>query len=186
MTNHAFRIAAVAVFILLLAGCKEPEGVAPVSSETKPAENSADAGSAWHKLGAAEVAAATKRSSLCNLEYLGSTVFRTGQALAADTDSITLSGWVGDQASGGVPTGVAIRFASAGSKVDVWEAPVVVGIKRDDVAKWMQQPGIVNSGFRQALVVSDLPSGLYHVYLTYRSGPDIYTCDNGRHVNIGK
>lgn len=186
MANHAFRIAVVTVFILLLAGCKEPEGAAQASSGAEPAEHPAEPGSAWRKLDAAEAAAATKRSSLCNLEYLGNTVFHTGQALAADADSITLSGWIGDQASGGVPADVAIRFASTESKADVWEAPVVVGVKREDVAKWMNQPGIVNSGFKQALVVSDLRPGLYHAYLAYRSGSDIYACDNGRQVKIGK
>lgn len=186
MANHAFRIAIFTVFILLLAGCKEPEGAPPASSDAGSVERPTDPGSAWRKLDGTEVAAATKRSSLCNLEYLGNTVFRTGQPLAADANSITLSGWVGDQASGGVPTDVAIRFASTESRTDVWEAPVVVGVKRDDVAKWMHQPGIVNSGFKQALVVSHLPPGLYHAYLTYRSGRDIYACDNGRHVNIGK
>lgn len=173
--------------LLVLGACKEPESTPPVqrpvaadANDAAPAKTTAVS---LRRLEAAQAAAEMKPSAWCNLEAVGGQAF-AGEDLQVDQGSLKVSGWIADEASRALPQGPALRIESTRDKTAVWEAPIGLGIKRDDVASAMSAPAIADAGFVQELVLHGLSPGRYHLYLVYVARDGVTSCDNGRHIYV--
>lgn len=173
----------LSVVVVGIAGCREPESMpavqAPAAAATAP--NTANGGPVLRVLDATAIATELKPSSLCNLEHLGDQAF-AGNDLAT-RGVAKLAGWIGAEDTRQPPANAAVRFES-NDKTRAWEAPLALGVKREDVVNALSEPGLVNAGFSQEIPLTGLPTGRYHLYLSYSSGSEHYACDNGRHISV--
>ncbi|MBA3928644.1 MAG: hypothetical protein C0521_03540 [Xanthomonas sp.] len=136
------------------------------------------------KLSAEQVLEPLAASNLCNLEFLGDQLF-VGQDLSFNGPEASLAGWVGDEKTRGAPTGPSVRLEVDGDKTQVWEGALTLGLKREDVAEALSEPGVVDTGFRQDFSLAGLEAGRYHLFLTYQSSGTRYACDSGRFAVLG-
>lgn len=184
------RIAMIAAAVML-AGCQQTTP-APVSTpeakvethEVPDAVSEAPVVAGLRKLDAAEVLEPLAPSSFCNLDYLDGQLF-SGQDLGATSDVAKISGWLGDEITRALPVNPMLRFEAANDKTQVWEFPVTLGLKREDVVKSISAPGLLDAGFSQEFPLSELPAGRYHLFLSYVSSGKRHGCDVGRYITTG-
>jgi hypothetical protein len=61
----------------------------------------------------------------------------------------------------------------------------MLNVPRQDVAKVYASQGIGEmTGFEVEFPLKNVPAGTYHLYLSHRSGDELFACDNGRHIEI--
>lgn len=126
--------------------------------------------------------AARRGSTLCNIEYIDDEKF-SGEKASASPE-VVVRGWVGDEVTRTVPSKPTLRFVNTSATSQRWELPLTVDQERADVVKHVNEAGLAKSGFQQKVVLSSMPKGRYHLYITYRSGDIFHTCDNGRHLTV--
>lgn len=181
---------------VMLAGCQQasqapvdptpaPAVAVPAAPTEVPAPTSeAPRVASLRKLEASEVLEPLAPSAFCTLDFLDGQPF-IGQDLRAGSDIAKISGWVGDEVTRGLPADPMLRFEAAEDKTQVWEFPVTLGLKREDVATAMSAPGVLDSGFSQDFPLSSLPAGRYHLFISYVSSAQQYGCDVGRYIITG-
>lgn len=181
--------------VILLSACKQsapsqepavevaaPAEEAPSPVDAQPASAGADT---LRKLSEAEVTEALSPSTFCNVEFLDGQLFSGQDLKAGGGVEATVSGWVGDEVTKGLPTNPMLRFEKADDKTQVWEVPLNLGLKREDVAAALSSPGVVDAGFSRKFQTSELGAGRYHVLLTYQATGKWYGCDSGRYAIFG-
>lgn len=135
----------------------------------------------FQQLTAEQVLEPLTPSNLCNLEFLGDALF-VGQDLSTSDQQASFAGWVGDEKTRALPANPSLRLEVDGDKTRVWEAPLALGLKREDVATTLNEPGVVDAGFREAFSLAGLSPGRYHLFISYQSSGVRYACDSGRFV----
>lgn len=179
-TRHLALTLASVTTLAMLSGCREPNAPQATSQPGPPpaAPASPAIGSVAAPSGTSD---APKPATLCNIETIG------GQLLSAEPMLIeggtVVRGWLADD-SGATPTQPKLIIAGTDKKV-VREIPVQLSIKRADVVNaYPGQTGLESSGFEAAMDPADLKPHTYHLYLGYELGSVIYSCDNGRYIEI--
>lgn len=180
--NRKSLLLAPAALALLLSACTEPQAPAPVeqspaSVQPEPAESAP----ALPKANALDAAAKEQPlvvAGECNIESAAGQLF-TGTSLPVDDKSkLKITGWLKPGADGAAIAEPALRIESA-DKSQIWQHPVRLSVARDDVA--------VNgaaAGFELDVDASDIPTGNYHLYLVFKGGQGLGSCDNGRYVDL--
>ncbi|WP_447938606.1 hypothetical protein [Pseudoxanthomonas mexicana] len=194
MTPRHRWIAAPILAAVALAACRPtpaPETTAPatepapeasaIAESAVPVAPAAPTAKSFQQLTPEQVLEPMTPSSLCNLEFLGEELF-VGQDLSTKGSEASFAGWVGDEKTRGLPTNPSLRVEADGDKTRVWEAPLTLGLKRDDVAQTLNEPGVAEGGFRETFSLSGLAPGRYHLFLSYQSSGTRYACDSGRFV----
>lgn len=194
MTPQSRWIALSIFAVVVLCGCRptpapeaeeKPTEASPdAPTDVAPAAPAAPASGGLQKLSAEQVLEPLLPSGLCNLEFLDDQLF-VGQDLSSAGTEASFAGWVGDERSRGVPANPSLRLEVDGDKTQVWDVPLVLGLKREDVVQALNEPGVVDTGFRQDVSLAGLPAGRYHLFLSYQSGEARYACDSGRFAMLG-
>jgi hypothetical protein len=172
---------AATLVLLLLAGCREPNGLpgdVPVAVMT--AEQTALPAVAPVPIAAASVQGA-EAGRVCNLEYVNNAEF--GAQSARVRGDFLVRGWLGDE-SGAAPTDAALLLVDAAGK-DAHRLPLQRNQPRPDVVQAF--PGrndLAQSGFELKVGAGTLPAGRYHLLLAYRIGERLRACDNGRQLQL--
>lgn len=173
---------APAALALLLSACTEPQTTAPAEQAPAAAQpEPAESASALPR--AALLDAAAKDQPLvvageCKIESAAEQAF-TGTSLPVDDKTkLKVTGWLKPGADGAVIAEPALRIESA-DKSQVWQHPIQLSIARDDVAA-----NGAAAGFELVVDASDVPAGDYHLYLVFKSGQGLGSCDNGRYVDL--
>lgn len=174
-----------AVLLGLLSACREPNSVAPAT--TQPAANSAQppANSSQPPVptGGAELLVNPLVSQLCNIEFMDGQSF--GASASPTSGRFVVRGWLGD-ASGIRPASPMLVLSREGSDVKTL-LPISLDTSRPDVeAYYSGKKGLANSGFETTVDVSSQDPGDFHMYLAYAIDGQGYVCDNGRRVQLLK
>lgn len=122
--------------------------------------------------------ARTVSTDSCNIEALGKTAFGSAP-LDVTNKSITVSGWVLSAISRkpGVPAQLRV-VNMAGT--EGWQLPIGSWVARPDVLSTMHSLESGNVGFMQPVDFGALPTGQYHLLVTFQDADQAYSCDKGR------
>lgn len=189
--SRSVVMAMAASAIISLSACKqstpsqEPAAPAEAALPTVDMQLASADADKLRKLSEAEAIEALSPSTFCNIEFLDGQLFTDQDLRASGGEEATVSGWVGDEVTKGLPTNPMLRFEKAGNKMQVWEVPLSLGLKREDVAAAHSSPGVVDAGFSRKFPVSKLGADRYHVLLTYQASGKRYGCDSGRYAIFG-
>lgn len=181
------KIALLTALGIFTAGCSPSNGPADHPDAGSPAASAAAQG------GGATTAAApglipltadelkvarTASIASCNIEALGTTVF--GSAPVDVTGkAVTVSGWFLSAVSkkSGVPAQLRVVNMTG---TDGWQLPISSWVARPDVLSTMHAVDSGNVGFSQAVDFKSLPTGQYHLLVTFKDAGQAYACDKGR------
>lgn len=176
---------------LILSACTPPEGEGAAASPAQPsASNTPAAGMeqtteeakatlpAPALLDAGRMAEAAIVAGKCNIESAGGQAFTADPLVIDDKANAKVTGWLLAKDQAAAPAEPMLRIESA-DKSQVWQLPLQLSIKRDDLAAESATPG-----FEAAFDASTLPAGRYHLYLAFRSDAGLMACDNGRYVDL--
>lgn len=185
---------ALVLSVLSLSACKEPaessnqQAAAPAPAEaasTAAAPATTSGAPVPQELDEQARQVELKPSHLCNLERIGNDLLNSSTAyVPADASNIVLRGWMGDEASKGIPQNPVVMFKLIGTG-RAWQLPITQNVKRDDVARDTGSATLAQSGFEANANVAGLPVGTYRMLLVSDRDGSRYSCDNGRNLQIG-
>jgi hypothetical protein len=185
------KLALLTTFGIFATGCSSSNGPADhpsagavAASAALPSRVATTAVSAGLiPLAAADLREArTASTDSCNIEALGKTTF--GPAPVDLTEKSTVvAGWLLSAVSkkSGVPAMLRVVDISG---TNGWQMPIGSWVARPDVTTTMHSVDLGNVGFSQAVDFSALPTGQYHLLVTFRDAGHAYLCDKGRMIDI--
>lgn len=177
---------------ILASGCSPSNGPADHSNAGSPAATDASSRS-----GGATGAAATGLTPLtadelkavriasiasCNIEALGKTVFGTAP-LDLTNKSTIVEGWFLSTISRKSGVSAQLRLLNMAGTAG-WQLPIENWVARPDVISTMHATDSGNVGFSQAVDFSALPTGQYHVLVTFQDAGQAYFCDKGSMIRV--
>jgi|GEM_PF-4427898 len=181
MSKHAIHRAASVAVLLLLAGCKEPNQT-PAPAVDAAAATLRDAPV---ELDAQARSVGLKPDALCNLERGDGKLLDSSTPFKpAVLNGVVFAGWIADGVTRTVPASPLLVFKQTGGE-RVWQYPLTLDVKRDDVAHDTGAQSLANVGFSANVNLTVLPPGTYRVLLVHEREGVRYACDNGRNVLVG-
>ena len=121
----------------------------------------------------------------CNLERANGAVFNGSPVQLRAGETLQLSGWVADKASGVVPGEASLRMVRPEDS-RAWTVAIEPASERSDVQALLGgDAAFAASGFSVVIDTSGLPAGKYRVYTVYQREGNLMSCDNGRAFAIG-
>lgn len=193
LANHLRTSLLAMACLAALAACKEPTSDTGSAAVTTPAaeqpaaaaEPAAPVAAPLSELSADDRQAVLKPSALCNLERAGNDMLGSSAAyVPSDASNLVFKGWIGDEATNAAPTDPKLMVRQIGG-ARVWQMPIELSVKRADVAKYKNAPGLENAGFATQADLSTLPPGTYRLLLVHERDGSRFSCDNGRNIQIG-
>lgn len=181
------KIALLAALGIFTVGCSPSNGPAGhPDAGTPAASDAAQGGGAKTAVAAGLIpltadelkVARTASTDSCNVEALGTTVF--GAAPVDVTDKSTMvSGWFLSAVSKkpGMPAQLRVENMAG---TDGWQLPIGSWVARPDVIATMHAVDSGNVGFSQAVDLTALPTGQYHLLVTFEDAGQAFVCDKGR------
>jgi hypothetical protein len=125
-------------------------------------------------------------ATTCNMEHLDGKPFEGAPVTVKAGKDFTVAGFVFNQAQESIPDDVLLRMVSdSASTQEAWEGPIKGRVKRPDVAGYFHlDQWAAGAGYEQLFSTKGLPSGSYHLMITFADGAQRRICDNGRHLLI--
>jgi hypothetical protein len=176
---------------LILSACTPPEGEGAAATPAQPSSSNTPAADAEPVAGevkstlpapvlldAARTAEPVVVAGTCNIESADGRAFAADPLVIDDKANAKVTGWLLAKDQATPPAEPMLRIESS-DKSQVWQLPLQLSIKREDLAADGATPG-----FEAAFDASTLPAGRYHLYLAFRSDGALAACDNGRYVDL--
>ena len=176
-----------ALLLTLLTACNQKADTAatPATATTEPTAIEPAAPAKPMSMRATDVRITTgaQQNKSCNIERANGTLFWPDQPRASRAQTIEIGGWVVDEDTKSVPSGVKLRLQTANG-VSAWEQDVTERVERKDVAKNLNEEAYLKAGFKVNIDVPDLAPGDYVIYLAFDDAGTEAICGIGRRITL--
>jgi hypothetical protein len=162
------------IVVPVLAGC----GGSGSPSYTTMAKDYPPATTAFIGIDAKQLVRDADRVGSCSVDTVNGQAARGAALDHLGTGSF--QGWVGDRASGTVPSVVKVILIGATD----YAVSAKTGLRRPDVASVTKVPAFVGSGFKVVADMSAVPIGDYRVALAYKIGDEKVICGTDASLSV--
>jgi hypothetical protein len=124
-------------------------------------------------------------SDLCAMRVNDEKLSATPMTVQA-SKPVEISGWVGDKATMTWPLQPMLLLEHASSTAKVWKFDLQAPIERSDVARRLDAPSMLKSGYVVDVDLSNIPDGNYRLYAAHVSEGQLYLCRRGGALTISR
>lgn len=184
MQNQLSKAAFSAALLVVLAACNR-QAETPVAPSTATAPEPAAAAPRPVSMRATEARITTgaQQNKSCNIERANGTLFWPDQPRVSRAQTIEIGGWIVDEDTKSVPSGVKLRLQTANG-LSAWEQDITERVERADVAMNLKEDAYLKAGFKVKIDVPELAPGDYVIYLAFDDAGSEAICGIGRRITL--
>jgi hypothetical protein len=179
-----------AAIATVLAACQPtdpaatPAAAAPAPAPAAPASEPAPPVDVAGVFASAPLDIEREAITTCNIEAVDSRHFAGEPIEVSSGGSFLLGGYLYDATSESVPDNLRLRLVGTAEQ-GAWETAIDGRLDRPDVVNVFKlAPWALRSGFAQDVQVGTLPTGRYHLMVSFERDGKRFVCDNGRNIEV--